>query len=102
MELIPLRLLRLDKSTCGAKNAMTSSRVHSLCLHEEHFRLTPVLDKEEELESSRQSAALGENNKLCHQSVNGNLPLDYIIEPKMRQIGQNQPEQILIFLLNFS
>ena len=81
---------------------MILSRVHSLCLHEEHFKLTPVLDKEEELESSRQSAALGENKKLCHQSVNGNLPLDYIIEPKMRQIGQNQPEQILIFLLNFS
>ena len=78
---------------------MISSRVHSLCLHEEHFRLTPVLDKEEELESSRQSAALG---KLCHQSVNGNLPLDYIEEPNMCQIGQNQPQQILIFLLNFS
>ena len=90
------------KSTCGAKNAMTSARVHSLCLHEEHFRLTPVLDKEEELESSRQSAALGENKKLCHQSMNGNLPLDYIEKPNMCQIGQNQPQQILIFLLNFS
>ena len=81
---------------------MILSRVHSLCLHEEHFRLTPVLDKEEELESSRQSAALGENKKLCHQSVNGNLPLDYIEEPNMCQIGQNQPQQIFFSLVNFS
>ena len=54
------------KSTCGAnKNAMTSS----MCSHEEHFRLTPVPDQEEELESSKQSAALGEIKKLSHQLV---------------------------------
>ena len=54
------------------KNELISSRVHSLCFHEEPFRLTPVPDKEEELESSRRCAALGESKTLCHQSANGN------------------------------
>ena len=53
------------KSTCGAKNAMTSSRVHSLCLHEEHFRLTPVPEEKEELESRRDGALLLEKAKSC-------------------------------------
>ena len=54
------------------KNELISSRVHSLCFHEEPFRLTPVPDKEEELESSRRCTALGESKILCYQSVNRN------------------------------
>ena len=58
------------KSTCGAKNAMTFSRVHSMCLHEEHFRLTPCQKRKKSLRAEETVLCSWRKQKVA--SVNGN------------------------------